>query len=70
MTDSSSRTIAKTISWRVVATITTFIVSYLASDNIVIASSIAGSQIIIHTVLYIIHERIWNKIKWGKIIIN
>lgn len=66
MTDSPTRTIAKTISWRVLATITTFIVSYVISSNIKIASSIAGSQVIIHTLLYYIHERCWIKIQWGK----
>jgi len=66
MTDTTQRTIVKTISWRVLATIVTFIVSYLISNNISVASGIAGVQIIIHTFLYYIHERIWIKIKWGK----
>ena len=67
MSDSSIRTLAKTISWRIVATIATFIVSYLVSDDVSIAGTIAGSQILIHTTLYLIHERFWNKVTWGKI---
>lgn len=66
MTDTASRTLAKTVSWRVVATIATFLVSYIISGDITIASGIAGSQVIIHTTLYYFHERVWIKIKWGK----
>jgi len=67
MKDSSIRTLAKTVSWRAVATVASFAVSYILSNNIVLSSSIAGSQIIIQSFLYIIHERIWNKIQWGRI---
>lgn len=67
MTDTSSRTLAKTISWRFIATFATFIVSYIISSDISIAGSIAGTQVIIHTALYYIHERIWIKVSWGKI---
>lgn len=67
MSDSSIRSIAKTLSWRVVATIASFVVSYIITGNIMLSSSIAGSQIIVQTVLYMVHERIWNKIIWGKI---
>lgn len=66
MTETSYRTIVKTVSWRVIATIATFIVSYLISQNIEIASSIASIQIFIHTGLYFIHERVWLQINWGK----
>lgn len=66
MIDTSTRTLAKTISWRVIATITTYAVSYFISGDTLVASSIAGSQILINTTLYMIHERIWNKVSWGK----
>jgi uncharacterized membrane protein len=31
-----------------------------------VASAIASTQLIINTILYFIHERIWNKIRWGR----
>jgi uncharacterized membrane protein len=40
-------------------------ISYLISGNFAIAGSIATIQIIANTLLYFIHERIWNKIPWG-----
>jgi|694.fasta_scaffold22398_1 uncharacterized membrane protein len=66
MTDTPKRTVAKTFSWRIIATFATFFVSYIVSKDVSIASGIAGTQIIMHTFLYVIHERIWNKIQWGK----
>ena len=66
MTDNTSRIIAKTISWRVIATIATFFISYIVSNDLSIAGGIAGTQIIFHTLLYAMHELIWNKIMWGK----
>lgn len=66
MTDTPKRTIIKTLSWRVMATIATFLVSYVISSDISIASGIAGTQIFIHTFLYYIHERAWIKVEWGK----
>ena len=44
----------------------TFAISYLVLGNFAIASTIAVIQLIANTVLYFIHERIWNKISWGK----
>ena len=46
MTDSAKRTVAKTISWRIVATIATFIVSYVISGDFSTAGGIAGVQVL------------------------
>jgi len=67
MTETATITLVKTISWRVIATIASFFVSYFLIDDVVIAGSIAGIQVILHTILYYIHERLWIKLKWGKI---
>jgi uncharacterized membrane protein len=32
-----------------------------------VAGSIALVQITANTILYYLHERIWNKVKWGKL---
>jgi uncharacterized membrane protein len=42
------------------------LISFLISGNIAIAGTIAIAQITANTILYFIHERIWNKIKWGQ----
>jgi uncharacterized membrane protein len=65
-TDTNKRSLIKTISWRITGSGATFFVAYLISDNFNISSTIALLQLVTNTILYYIHERIWNKINWGK----
>ena len=67
MIDSTNRSIAKTVSWRLTGSFSTFIISYLILGSFSIAGSIAIIQIIANTLLYYLHERVWNKIDWGRI---
>ena len=60
------RSLVKTISWRVVGTITTVVISYVITGTIALAFSIGGIELVSKMVLYFFHERAWEKIKWGK----
>ena len=60
------RSVIKTISWRFWATITTIALVFLFVGEVKIAFSIGGIEIILKMVLYFIHERVWNKLKYGK----
>jgi uncharacterized membrane protein len=60
------RSILKTISWRIVGTITTVTVSYLITGTMTLAFSIGGIELVSKMALYFFHERAWNNIKWGK----
>jgi uncharacterized membrane protein len=64
--DSKFRSLTKTISWRLTGSGATFLISLLISNNISIAGTIAIIQLFANTILYYLHERIWNKIEWGK----
>jgi uncharacterized membrane protein len=64
--DSSLRSLVKTVSWRVTGSGATFLISYLVSGNLAAAGTIAIVQVIVNTVLYYVHERIWNKVKWQR----
>jgi uncharacterized membrane protein len=66
MIDSNNRSIAKTISWRLTGSFSTFMISYLILGSFTIAGSIAIIQIITNTILYYLHERVWNKVNWGR----
>jgi adenylylsulfate kinase len=61
------RSIAKTISYRVFVLICDFIFIYLFTGQIKIALGFMIVSNTYATVGYYFHERIWNKIKWGKI---
>ena len=60
------RSIAKALSWRIVGTLDTLVVSYFVTGKLLLAASIASVDFLTKLVLYFFHERIWNKIKWGK----
>ena len=55
------RHIAKTITYRIVGTLTTVIISYIFTKNITIASSMWFIELVIKPVIYFVHERLWYK---------
>ena len=60
------RSVAKALSWRVVGTLDTLLVSYILTGRISLAASIASVDFVTKLILYFFHERLWNIIKWGK----
>ena len=64
--DSTKRSLVKTISWRITGSGATFAIGYAISRDFTIATSIASIQLVANTILYFIHERVWNNIPWGK----
>lgn len=65
MSDSNSRSIVKAISWRIIGSTAAIIIAYLVTGSLAASSTIGILHLISNTLLYFIHERIWNKIKWG-----
>lgn len=60
------RSVTKALSWRLIGTLDTLIVSYILTGEIGLATSIASVDFLTKLILYFFHERIWNKINWGK----
>ena len=65
--ESNGRSILKTISWRFWATLTTAALVFAFTGKIEIALAIGGIEIILKIILYYFHERIWNKVPYGRI---
>lgn len=66
MTETTLRSVVKTITWRITGSSATFLIAYLIVGNVTFAGSIAVAQLITNTLLYFIHERVWNKVVWGR----
>ncbi|SHJ46046.1 DUF2061 domain-containing protein [Pseudozobellia thermophila] len=60
------RSVAKAVSWRVIGTLDTLLISYILTGEVAIAASIASIDFVTKMFLYFVHERVWNKIGWGK----
>jgi uncharacterized membrane protein len=55
------RHIAKTVSYRLLGSLTTVGISYALTQNIEISSLLGFSEILIKPVIYFFHERVWYK---------
>lgn len=65
---STKRTLYKTISWRIIATSMTFLISGAVLDGFdEIALFIALTELITKFALYYFHERLWLRLPLGKI---
>jgi uncharacterized membrane protein len=62
------RSIVKTFSYRVVILILDFTSIYLFTGQVKVAFGFMLVSNIYTTLAYFFHERIWGRIKWGKII--
>ncbi|GHA26572.1 hypothetical protein GCM10007103_04930 [Salinimicrobium marinum] len=60
------RSIAKTISWRIVGTLDTIGISWLLTGEVETALAIGSVELVTKMILYFGHERLWNKIKFGR----
>ena len=61
----------KSVSWRIVGTIDTMIISYFITGKLTLALSIGSVEVFTKTILYYFHERLWahiHKIRLNKFI--
>ena len=64
--ETNYRSLIKAISWRLTGTIDTMLISFILTGKIKLALSIGLVELITKTGLYYLHERVWNKIRFGK----
>ena len=58
------RSLAKAISWRIIASTDTFLISWLITGYWALATTIAGVEAVTKFVLYYFHERAWLRIRF------
>ena len=60
------RHLAKTVTWRVIASLDTFLIAWLITGKFDWAGTIAGIEVLTKMFLYYFHERAWYKFsKYG-----
>jgi len=60
---SYKRHIAKTLTWRVIGTIDTILLSWFVTGNPFTGLKIGFSEVVTKMILYYLHERLWFKIQ-------
>ncbi|MEN9682866.1 MAG: hypothetical protein RLZZ427_617 [Pseudomonadota bacterium] len=63
--ETHSRSFVKGISWRVLGSIDTFLLSWFFTSSAKAAGAIASTEVITKVLLYYFHERVWSSIGWG-----
>jgi len=63
--EAHSRSLAKAVSWRLLGSVDTFILSWLFTGSVKAAGAIATTEMLTKMVLYYFHERAWSSVRWG-----
>ena len=66
-TDKPIKSVLKSISWRILGTLDTMLISYIITGKVTAAVSIGSVEVITKTILYYFHERLWAHIHRIKI---
>jgi len=61
------RSVVKTITWRILGTIDTIIISWFIVGDIRFAVSIGGIELFTKMFLYYFHERLWARSNFGRV---
>lgn len=59
MTESHFRSVIKGVSWRIVGTIDTIVLSFFLTGHLTMALKIGASEVLTKVALYYLHERVW-----------
>lgn len=66
MIDSSKRSIAKALSWKALGVVILSGVTFVATGSLSKTGMVAVTYHLLMLALFTLHERMWNKVMWGK----
>ncbi len=64
--DARWRSIAKAVTWRLVGSLDTLVLSWIFTGSIAVAGTIASVETVTKTALYYLHERAWVLVPQGR----
>jgi adenylylsulfate kinase len=64
--ETKTRSLAKGITWRITATLTTVILVYIFFGRLEMAAAVGGIEVFLKLFLYFLHERGWGLLKFGR----
>jgi uncharacterized membrane protein len=66
MGETLTRTTVKTIAYRLLGSGLTFIIAFIFTGELVVSATISITEFVLKPAMYWLHERVWNRISWGK----
>jgi uncharacterized membrane protein len=67
MVEKHYRSFVKAVSWRATGTIDTMVISFLVTGQLKLAISIGFIEVFTKIFLFYAHERLWNKLSFGRV---
>lgn len=67
MAEKHYRSLVKAVSWRLTGSLDTLIITFVITGKLKWAFTISGVELFTKIFLYYVHERVWQKIPFGKI---
>ncbi len=64
--ETAQRTLLKTITWQVIGIVTMMIIAYPHTESLFGAFTLSLTSSTSGLVFFMIHERIWNAVRWGR----
>jgi len=64
--ETPKRTLAKAISWQLLGLFSMVVIGWLFTGSLTAAGTMAVVTTICGLVCYVLHERAWNRIAWGR----
>lgn len=61
-----SRSFVKAVSFRLIVIVSNVIILFVVTGEAKLVFSVVLISTVINTLLYVAHERVWNKVKWGR----
>jgi uncharacterized membrane protein len=65
--ETALRSFVKAYSYRCCGTLTTIVISYIVTGQIVVSLAIGATEMVIKPFIYWCHERVWSRVNWGKL---
>ncbi|GGL62737.1 DUF2061 domain-containing protein [Wenxinia marina] len=64
--DTTARTITKAISWQAWGLVTMTLIGWLMTGSVQQGGALALTLALVGLVSYILHERLWARVRWGR----
>ena len=66
-TEQQRRSFTKVVTWRIIVSLTNFFGGWIASGNPWVGLGVISFALVVNSIAYWIHERLWNRTDWGKV---
>ena len=64
--ETAQRTLLKTTTWQVIGIATMMIIAYPHTESLLDALTLSLTSSTSGLILFMVHERIWNAVRWGR----